>query len=407
MPPRPFNFLAAMGQSPQVITETLFEIKRTEDRVPTAVHVVTTRVGRAYGNALLLGNERSDPLRGGAIEGTADRWMPFCLNVLGRSAPASDAEEQQDDETPDYPVDLTFHVPEVDDRGLGDIRRRGDDTQFANLCYRLVEQLTREDAFPLVGSIAGGRKTMSAHLMTAFSVYARPEDRLTHVLLSDPDLERDPSFFYPEEGTPGYARLLDLVDVRFPRLRTVIEADLIDGLPDDRRDLEGILDVLDPHIQSARRPDCIELRLTDHGAAVHFSIEGEEIGRCELTPARAATLAVFAEHAAAHDGAVPVPAFVGSERVHEQRSAVMSLCAEGAPKPWTATEDLSKARHALNERLARVPLADRYLYIDNLSGTPVRYTWHEAPPVSIDVTSRFAGEKWPFDHLEMHAFDRS
>jgi hypothetical protein len=45
-------------------------------------------------------------------------------------------------------------------------------------------------------SIAGGRKTMGFYLGYAFSLFARPQDELSHVLVSAP-FESHPEFFYP------------------------------------------------------------------------------------------------------------------------------------------------------------------------------------------------------------------
>lgn len=381
----PYNLLIAAGQSPQVVTETIFELHRAENRHPASVHVVTTEVGRAYGRALLLGEERTDPIRGTEIEGADARWPVFCKEVLDRNP------EQ-------HTVDLAFYVPEVEGRGLDDIRQKGDDTRFADLCYRLVEKLTREDALPLIGSIAGGRKTMSAHLMTAFSVYARPDDRLTHILLTDPSLEQDPTFFYPEAGSPDYSRLLDLVDVEFPRLRTLIEADLIEALPDDRRDLKGILDALEPHINSARTVREVRLELRDRSARLVFEGTSGLIDTCSLTTKQASTLLVFAEERAGRSGPVPSTDFVEREAVEANRNHVRWLCSEEKLTPWTNKNDVSKALNDLNDALKTVPVAERILQIEGVSSQPRRYDWPEkVPPLSIDT--RHTGEDWPFENL--------
>lgn len=391
MSARPYNLVIATGQSPQVVTETVFELHRAQDRQPAAVHVLTTRVGQAYGRAQLLGETQADPARGTPIEGVQPRWKTFCEEILGRSA--------SDGETP---VELTFHVPEAGTEPLNDIHRRGDDTRFANLCYEIVEQLTRDEALPLVGSIAGGRKTMSAHLMTAFSVYARPSDQLTHVLLTDPSLEQDSSFFYPEPGSPRYSRLLNLVDVRFPRLGPLLEQDLIDGLPEDRRDLEAILDALDPHVAGARPVREVVLRLRDGGAELRFDGADDTLDICELTPNHAATLLVFAERREAREGSVPSTELTYEDDdalVAEQRRAVQFLCSqEESLDPWGTTDRVSKDISKLNKRLGNVPVANRLMRIEGLSRSPRHYDWPgEVPPLTIKT--RYPGEKWPFDHV--------
>lgn len=389
MPKRPYVLLVATGRSPQVITETAFELYRREGRQPAEVHVLTTRVGAAHVRALLLGEEARSPVEGTLIEPADNRWSPFCRDVLGR----------------DGPVEITVHVPESErDAPVDDIRQRGDDTLFANRCYRLVEQLTRRDALPLVGSVAGGRKTMSAHLMTAFSVYARPNDILTHVLLADPEFERDPSFFYPKPGSPAYGQLLDLVSVRFPRLRPLLDADLLDGLPDDRRDLEGILNALSPHLARYRTPSHITLSLTtDDPPRLSFTTGDEVLDTCTLAPNEAATFAVLADRL--WDGeAVLAPVLCDDDLVQKQRTTIRGLCTaavDPSPKPWATPAQVSKALSALRQSLVTAPIAERYVLIEGVSTEPTRYQWPASDHVreAFVVDSRHVPDDWPYEHL--------
>lgn len=391
MPDVPYNLLIATGQSPQVVTETVFELHRAEGLQPSSVHVLTTRVGRAYGRAQLLGEPREDPARGVSIEGVENRWSTFCEEILGRTS--SNGEP---------PVEINFHVPTAGAKDLVDIHQQGDDTRFADLCYRIVERLTRDGEFPLIGSIAGGRKTMSAHLMTAFSVYGRPDDRLTHVLLSDPSLEGMHSFFYPEPGSPRYKDLLKLVDVRYPHLHPLLKEDLIGGLPDDRRDLQGILDALEPHVASARTVDKVTLQLEDGTATLLFEGNGGTLDTCDLTPKQAATLLAFAERRSAHDGSVPGPDLTYDDPnalLGQQRQAVQFLCSrEDVLDPWTDTQPLSKDISDLNDQLRKVPVAKRLLRIEGTSRSPRRYDWpSETPP--LEIATRYPGADWPFEHV--------
>lgn len=387
MPAPPYNLLIAAGQSPQVITETVFELNRAEGLQPAAVHVVTTRVGHAYGRAQLLGEPQDDPSRGTAIPGVENRWRTFCEDVLERTG---------NGEGP--PVELSFHVPKVGTEGLDDIHQQGDDTRFANLCYELVETLTQEEE-SLIGSIAGGRKTMSAHLMTAFSVYGRPDDRLTHVLLSDPSLEGDHSFFYPEQGSPRYGQLLNLVDIRFPRLRTVLSDDLLES-----RDLEGILDFLEPHVASARTVDTVRLELRTGKATLVVEGDDETLGTCALSPKKAATLVTFAEQRADMGEPVPGTALTydsEASSIAQQREAVRFLCSRGVGdrlSPWDTTTRLSKDISSLRDALRLVPVADRLFRIESSSHDPAFYDWPgDAPP--LEVAAVYSGERWPFEHL--------
>lgn len=388
-PEPPYNLLIVMGRSPQVITETVFELRREEKRWPAAVHVITTRSGRAFGEAKLLGKEREDPLFGGTVSSVEPRWLEFCDEVLGLEA----------DEDGVPPVDLTFHVPEANGRSLDDIRQKGEDTRFANLCYRLVERLTREeDALQLIGSIAGGRKTMSAHLMTAFSIYGRRNDRLTHVLLSDPDLENEDSFFYPEVGSSGYSRLLDLVDIQFPKLHGLLKES---DLPDDGRDPEAVLDASEPR-KSVLDVARIRLELTHGGSRLLIEGDEEKLASCSLTPKDASTLAVFADARGANGAPVPTTALIGSPPVEEKRAAILKLCGRDPDnyKKWSDMTTLSQSvMDGLNPTLKGTRLAYEWLEIQGLQRQPRLYDWPRTEEPPLEIATGHSGEDWPFDYL--------
>ena len=88
-------------------------------------------------------------------------------------------------------------------------------------------------------SIAGGRKTMGFYLGYALSLFGRPQDRLSHVLVSGP-FESNPNFFYPAPvervifATGPDQRPLDasdaevtLAEIPFVRLRDGLQESLL------------------------------------------------------------------------------------------------------------------------------------------------------------------------------------
>ena len=114
---------------------------------------------------------------------------------------------------------------------LSDIRTPQDNEQVANVISAYVQQFTQNPQSALHVSIAGGRKTMGFYLGYALSLYGRPQDRLSHVLVSSP-FESNAGFFYPTPKThiihthPPDSRPLDtskavvtLADIPFVRLR--------------------------------------------------------------------------------------------------------------------------------------------------------------------------------------------
>ncbi len=212
--------LCAIGMSPQIVTETLYAlaIKPAEGVapwVPTEVHIVTT--ARGADNAKL-----------NLLSGTPG-WFHQLRHDYGLPAMHFEAEN--------------MHViRDAQGRVLDDIRTPQDNEAAADLISELVRGFTADPDCALHASLAGGRKTMSYYLGYALSLYGRPQDRLSHVLVSDP-FESHPDFYYPtpqervihsRAPLPPQAMncadaVVQLAQVPFVRLR--------DGLPE--RLLEG------------------------------------------------------------------------------------------------------------------------------------------------------------------------
>jgi CRISPR-associated protein (TIGR02584 family) len=407
----PYVLLVATGQSPQVITETIWSLsgKRSafdsaapdgapETQRPDAVHVVTTALGEAYARAMLLGEPAIDPLRDQPIQAVADRWTPFFEDVFGTEPPP-----------------LHTHVPSEDGEKPLDIRTPDDDFRYARLCYDLVAELTTPEAPPLYGSIAGGRRTMSSHLMTAFCLCARLGDRLVHVFVNPPSYERDPNFFYPTDDVRDKVRLFR-IDVKFPRLREVLNREIVSGLPMDRRDLEGILNALQPYNVLSRTPTHIQLHFDDE-PVVHLADGHETLGTCHLRPSEASTLVVLANAMQGEGGPVPIERLhAGTDldaiapsrlEVNRQRSFIdIELSGKFDPdEPWMDREDVSKAISRLNRSLRDVPIAAKHLRIEGQrvetsdGGHTTAYYWKRELPCPLQISTRHPPGTWPFDHL--------
>jgi CRISPR-associated protein (TIGR02584 family) len=174
--------LAVTGLSPQVVTETLYAlaVKREPAFVPTEVVLVTTAEGAERVRLSLLSH---DPgwfgrlLRDYALPAVA--FGPERIRVLRDAA----------------------------GRPLDDIRALSDNEAIADLITETVRELTADRDTALHASIAGGRKTMGYYLGHALSLFGRPQDRLSHVLVPEP-FESSWDFFYP---TP-YSRVITTRD---------------------------------------------------------------------------------------------------------------------------------------------------------------------------------------------------
>ncbi|RMH69618.1 MAG: TIGR02584 family CRISPR-associated protein, partial [Bacteroidetes bacterium] len=391
----PYRLLILLGASPAVLTETIWSLARqqTPPWHPVAVDVVTTGVGAALLDARLLGRPRFHPVTGHALA-PVDRWTPFCRDVLGGAPPS-----------------LRVHTPHRSDgTPLPDIRDTDDDARFADLCYDLVASRTREtEALPVIGSLAGGRKTMSAHLMTAFSLFARPQDRLVHVLVNPPERERDPEFFYPI-GEHGEDARLDRIELLFPRLRSLPGT----GLPaaaheDPARYVRERLAVQGTPAPPAR----LTCRLAPRAAGgCRLDLEdatGTLLETVPLRPTDAATLLVLAEATIAHGDRVPNTALVENAAIEARRAAVVYHTGRlEAPAPWGTTDDLSKHVSRLNARLRAYPLAGAHLPVQTRPlPDATAYGWlSPLPPLRVhthqagtDAPGADAG--WPFEHLPL------
>ena len=181
--------LAVSGLSPQILTETLYALacanasSTPEQRfVPTEVHLITTTEGAQRARLTLLSSDLG--------------WFrKLC----------------QDYALPPIAFD-TQHIHVMTDAAgqpMDDIRSPQDNQAAADFITAQVRQYTADAASALHVSIAGGRKTMGFYLGYALSLYGRAQDRMSHVLVSEP-FENSLEFFYP---TP-YSRTLQTRDGR-------------------------------------------------------------------------------------------------------------------------------------------------------------------------------------------------
>lgn len=172
--------LAVTGLSPQILTETLYALTvvQTPAWIPDEIHLITSKEGAEHARLSLL-------------DANAGQFHSFCR---------------------DYPIAENIHFPaenihlirNQDGQPLSDIRSPEDNARSADAIHALVRQFTADPATELHVSIAGGRKTMGFYLGYSLSLTARPQDKLSHVLVSDP-FESLPDFYYPPATPPPAA----------------------------------------------------------------------------------------------------------------------------------------------------------------------------------------------------------
>ncbi len=206
--------LAVTGLSPQVVTETVYALASAgpDPWVPDEIHLITTREGAERARLALLSDE------------------PGWFHRL-----------RHDYRLPTMAFDTAhIHVlTDADGRALDDIRTPTDNERAADQITDHLRRLTADPGSEVHVSIAGGRKTMGYYLGYALSLFGRPQDRLSHVLVSEP-FESSWDFFYP---TP-YSRVITtrdnkladtrdaqvtLAEIPFVRLRDGVPSRLLEG----------------------------------------------------------------------------------------------------------------------------------------------------------------------------------
>lgn len=171
----PRRILACVsGMSPAIVTETLYALVTQQAFIPDEVHVITTLKGRELLRTDLLAPETGHfhAFLREYLPGRPIRFDDGTIHVIGKSAHGTG--------TP-----------------LADIQTDDDNRAAANTLYRVLRQLKSVPSTHLHASVAGGRKSMSFYMGQAFSLVAEPQDRLSHVLVSDPFENPALKFFYP------------------------------------------------------------------------------------------------------------------------------------------------------------------------------------------------------------------
>jgi len=346
--------LAVTGLSPQIVTETLYALAVGSDEpfIPTELHLITTADGAERAKLLLLSDKPG--------------WFHrLCADY----------------QLPDIAFD-SKHIHVLHDTSgqpMADIRSPQDNQSCADFITEKVRELSADPTSALHVSIAGGRKTMGFFLGYALSLFGRPQDRLSHVLVSEP-FENSLNFFYPtpyenviattaNKVADARQARVTLAEIPFVSLRHGLPTHLLDG----RASFNETVDTARATLGPAR----LEIDLATR--------EVRAAGRgFRLAPAELALLAVFARRALNNEPALPAPIKdVGDPAWAERYLRELRLIA-GPLGDLSSTEHallrgmdgsyfssrLSKLRSALNKHLG--PAAGPY-QIDDGGRKPRRY----------------------------------
>ena len=205
--------VAIVGMSPQVVTETLWALRRERGFIPDAIRVILTRAAQDC-----VVNDLLDPLKG--------RFHAFCRDygLIGRIR---------------FDESCVTVVTDADGRELDDIRTPEESAAAADTIVRVIGSVCSDPNTIVHVSIAGGRKSMGFFAGYAMSLFARPRDSVSHVLVNDP-FESNRDFFYPPpeekeivnaqgESVSSREAHVMLADIPIVRLRTGLPDNLLTG----------------------------------------------------------------------------------------------------------------------------------------------------------------------------------
>ena len=207
---------AVLGTTPSVLTETIWALAGQEVPIlPDHVVILTTTVGR---EALCKQLFATEP------DGRPCGWERLLSSLSSRGHDVKN--RLRFGLSSDH---IRLFPSASGQRDLADIATSEDSAKAADFMLRELRAFTENPATTVLASLAGGRKTMGALLLSCMSLLGRVQDRLLHVLVNSPfDATLNPTFLFPEKGVIhhlGTKRIsssnahIELIDVPFVRVR--------------------------------------------------------------------------------------------------------------------------------------------------------------------------------------------
>jgi CRISPR-associated protein (TIGR02584 family) len=179
--------VCTIGATPQIVTETVWALLRDRQPawIPDEIEIVTTTFAlRRIHDALQ----------------TADGPL---ARLIGARPPTTIFLPRRNGGTDVLPPDTVLPAdtisPPVSPDALRDVSSGREAEIMGDLILRRIARATSDEEIELHVSLAGGRKTMSAHALMALSVFGRSRDQASHVLVNPPEFEDHPEFWYPDQ----------------------------------------------------------------------------------------------------------------------------------------------------------------------------------------------------------------
>ncbi|HNQ74175.1 MAG TPA: CRISPR-associated ring nuclease Csm6 [Verrucomicrobiota bacterium] len=166
--------LSVTGESPGVLTETVWALAHEKPPIiPHRVVVITTTKGR---DALI--EELLSPTENCVWDQLRCRLEGLGHDLTGRL--------HFGDTSQDIRLFTIFDPKLKRNRPLMDITSEEENLAAADIIMEVVRGLAMDDGVRLVASIAGGRKTMSALLLSVMTLLGKEDDLITHIIVNEP-----------------------------------------------------------------------------------------------------------------------------------------------------------------------------------------------------------------------------
>ena len=211
--------IALVGLTPAVLTETVYALCQNKDEeIPDRILIITTEQGRKRLIESLF---------------EQDGWE----ELLHRLKIEIGAETIKGKLRFGPVEDCIRLIPSLErDRNLTDIRTLEDNLAVGEFIMDTLRGPCENADVQITASLAGGRKTMGALLLSAMSLLGRFSDQLVHVLVDDP-WDRIPGFLFPgckgrfshpntKEPLDSSSARLTLAKVPFVPLRYIFKEEI-------------------------------------------------------------------------------------------------------------------------------------------------------------------------------------
>lgn len=159
--------VCVIGATPQIITETIYALAHKNPSIYiNEIFIITTSTGKKQIEETLI--------KKGILKKLIKEYKLPSLEIKPSSI---------------------IVIKDRNGKEIDDIRNSYQSEATADTIISLIKGLTKDSSVRLHCSLAGGRKTMGFYLGSAMELFARPWDKLYHVLVSS-EFESNPDFFY-------------------------------------------------------------------------------------------------------------------------------------------------------------------------------------------------------------------